>query len=94
MDNTGAEGALEQELVEFVEMAEEMNIPLEETFKQFDPNSNGVVTFEEFQTTLYKLGFPVDPEHLKAILVRINAQEAADPRRAPLVANKYCMPTS
>lgn len=74
-DADGAAAALEEELVEFVEMAQEMNIPLEEAFKQFDPNSNGVVTFEEFQSTLYKLGFPSDAEQLKSILLRINSAE-------------------
>ena len=48
---------VEQELHEFVSLANSMNIPLEETFAHFARSDDGRILFDDFYVSCLELGF-------------------------------------
>ena len=62
---------LEIELQEFVTMAENLNIPLEETFSHFDKNRDGTIAFSEFLTSMLQLGFECTEAQLRELIERM-----------------------
>lgn len=63
---------LEADLQEFIASAESMNIPLKETFRYFDTNGDGSVTWEEFHRALMELGFECSEMQLRQLMSRVN----------------------
>ncbi|CAK9082084.1 EF-hand calcium-binding domain-containing protein 6 (CAP-binding protein complex-interacting protein 1) (DJ-1-binding protein) (DJBP) [Durusdinium trenchii] len=68
---------LEEELLEFFAMAEAMNIPLRETFRHFDKDNDGTITWEEFHGAMVELGFECTASQLRKLMERVRSFDAA-----------------
>ncbi|GBG33830.1 Calmodulin [Hondaea fermentalgiana] len=63
---------LETDLQDFIASAETMNIPLQETFRYFDRNGDGTVTWDEFHSAILELGFECTSDQLRKLMARVN----------------------